>query len=395
MSAITAAEIKSIEDAKSVFLKAHQELREFTTKAAEEIKANGDVATETKNAMEALAGKASEAADRLDIVEAKMNRRFAGPAAGEESLGQMASKSDSFKAMMAGKGKSAQFNVKAIVNASGASQPLVHDMRLPSIIKEPDRMFSVRDLLMVGRTSSDLISYAKENVFTNSAAPQFDASPGSTDGALKAESNITFTLASAEVITIAHFILSSKQVLSDSPMLQSYIDGRLMYGLKLEEEDEILNGVGTSGTLNGLLNQSTTYNRGSTGDTAIDTLRKAITQGQKSEYRPNGIVLNPGDWEALELTKDSDGRYIFAQPQNAAAPRMWGLPVVATNTIAEGTFLVGAFDMAAQLWDREDANVQMSMEDSDNFRRNMVTILAEERLALTVFRSASLIKGTI
>ena len=40
------------------------------------------------------------------------------------------------------------------------------------------------------------------------------------------------------------------------------------------------------------------------------------------------------------------------------------------------------------------AAIELSREDSDNFRRNMVTILTEERLALTVYRPQALIKGT-
>lgn len=395
MSAITAAEIKSIEEAKGVFLKAHQELRDFTTKASEEIKASGNVATETKNAMEALATKANEAFDRLDVVEARMNRRYAGAAAGEESIGVLAVKSDGFRDILGKKSKYGRFECKTIVNASGQNQPLSPSMRLGGMIREPDRIFRVRDLLMVGRTNSNLIEYAKENVFTNGAAPQYSASPEEREGILKAESNITFTLATAAVVTIAHFLLASKQVLDDSPQLQSYIDGRLMYGLKLEEEDEILNGTGASGELNGILNQATAYNRGATADTAIDTIRKAITQTQLSEYRPNGLVLNPADWEQIELTKDSEGRYIVAQPTALMGPTLWGLPVVPTNTMPANQFLVGAFDMGAQLWDREDANVQVSLEDSDNFRRNLVTIRAEERLALTVYRPAAFIKGAI
>lgn len=393
MPPITAVEIKSIEDAKSAFLAAHKELMTFAEKASEEIKTANSVSTETKSALEAFAEKANKAFDRLAILEAKVSYG-GGRQAVEKSAGAQFVESDICKSLMSGQTKQARMSVKTIINATGQNQPLVPSQRLPGIIAEPNRILRIRDLLRVGRTNSNLIEYTKENVFTNNAAPQYGASPVETEGQKKPESMITFTLANTPVITIAHFIKASKQVLSDSPQLQSYIDGRLTYGLKLEEEDEILNGDGTASQLNGLLNQATAYNRGATADTAIDTIRKAITQGQLSNYMMTGIILNPAQWEEIELTKDSQNRYIFASPQSLAGPTLWGLPVVASNTMPNGQFLVGAYDMAAELWDREEASVQVGFEN-DDFTRNLVTILAEERLALTVYREAALIKGAL
>jgi HK97 family phage major capsid protein len=252
-------------------------------------------------------------------------------------------------------------------------------------------------VLPVGRTSSNLVEFTKENVFTNNAGAQY-SSPA-RENVTKPESGITFTLASAAVVTLAHFIPVSRQVLDDAPQLQSYVNGRLTYGLKLEEEDQLLNGAGTSGNLSGILasGNNTAYNRAATGDTRLDALRKAITQAALSEYTADTIVLNPEDWEAIELLKTSYGEYIFGGdmgPIDGMAPRVWGKRVVATNSIAEGTFLVGAMNMGAQIWDRMDAAVQISYEDGDNFKKNMATLLAEERLALTVYRPAAFIKGT-
>jgi HK97 family phage major capsid protein len=105
------------------------------------------------------------------------------------------------------------------------------------------------------------------------------------------------------------------------------------------------------------------------------------------------MVLNPVDWAAIELTKDSQGRYVFANPTGLAGPVLWGKPVVESLAMTANLFLVGAFRMAAQIFDREDANVLISTEDQDNFVKNMVTILAEERLALAVYRPQALIKG--
>ena len=386
-------EFKSMDDVKAAFLTMHKDLKGFIDKANDEIKAAGSLSVETKNAITQLTTNLNTLGDRLDKVEAKGNRIGEGDAK-PKSLGDQFIESKDWGENAGLKGGSkARMEVKAITNATGQNQPLVPSDRVAGVIMTPNRRLRIRDLLPRGTTTSNLIEYAKENVFTNSAGPQNGNSPTTAgENLTKPESDITFTLATSAVVTIAHFILASRQVLDDAPMLASYINGRLQYGLALEEEDEILNGDGTVGQLNGLMNQATAYNRATTG-TKLDWLRRAITQLQLSEYDAEVIILNPADWEAIELLKDTTNQYIIANPQSQLGPMLWGLPVIATNTMASGQFLVANLSMAAQLWDRQAAAVEVSREDSDNFRKNMVTLLCEERLALTVYRATALIKG--
>lgn len=397
MSDIT--EIKALAETQGTLLASQRELKSWMEKATGEIAATKTVETETKAAMEKLSVKAAELTDKCLELERKLTAGAEeGRKAAEESFGEQFVKSDAFKAMAEGRSKFARIEFKtAIINATGQNQPLVPSQRLPGIIANPNRVLTVRDVLPVGRTSSNLVEFTKENVFTNNANAQY-SSPA-RENVTKPESGITFTLASAPVVTLAHFIPVSRQVLDDAPQLQSYVNSRLTYGLKLEEEDQLLNGAGTSGNLSGILasGNCVAFNRHVTGDTDVDTLRKAITQAQLSEYTADTIVLNPADWEAIELLKTTYGEYIFhgdMGPIDALGPRIWGKRVVATNSIAAGTFLVGAMTMGAQIWDRMDAAVQISYEDGDNFKKNMATLLAEERLALTVYRPAAFIKGT-
>jgi HK97 family phage major capsid protein len=398
---LTAPEIKNLEDLKSAFLSTHRDIKAFIEKANGEIREAGKVSTETKAALESLTQTINTLGTRIDKIEAKDNR--AGDSPVVKSLGKRLVELQEYGLLGSGKEKKARINLegeslsqwieKAIVNATGQNQPLVPDMRVPGVIQTPNRRLRIRQLLPTGRTTSNLVQFVRENVFTNNAGPQAGGSPTvAGENLTKNESDITFTLANAPVVTLAHFILASRQVLDDAPMLESYINGRLLYGLALEEEDEILNGDGTVGTLDGLMHQATAYNRAQTG-TKMDWLRRAITQLQLSEYDAEFIVLNPADWEDIELTKDADGRYIIANPQSMLGPQLWGLPVVPTNSMASGQFLVANGSQAAQIWDRQSAAVEVSREDSDNFRKNMVTLLAEERLALTVYRPSALIKG--
>jgi len=387
-------EIKALAETQAKLLDTSRELKGWMEKANNEIESVKKLDGETKAALDKLSTKAAELTDKCLDLERRISD--AGSTEGKsETAGELLTKSEAFQAMAAGRSKFARVELKtAIVNATGQNQPLVADMRVPGIINNPNRVLTIRDLMPVGRTASNLVQFTKENVYTNNAAAQY-SSPN-RENVTKPESGITFTLANAAVVTLAHFIPVSRQVLDDAPQLESYVNGRLLYGLKLEEEDQLLNGAGTSGSLSGLLasGNNTAYNRSATGDTRIDTLRKAITQAALSEYAADAIVINPEDWEAIELTKATDGQYIMANPMALAGPQLWGKRVVATNSIAEGTFLVGAFTMGAQVWDRMDAAVQISYEDGDNFKKNMATLLAEERLALTVYRPAAFIKGT-
>ena len=117
----------------------------------------------------------------------------------------------------------------------------------------------------------------------------------------KPESALAFSLVSVPVITLAHFIPASKQVMSDSPSLASHINGRLMYGLKLKEETQILSGTGLNHQLNGLVTQATAYVNSSSPNytNEIDIIRDAIRQAHVAEYQPNFLVLNPTDWFSI------------------------------------------------------------------------------------------------
>lgn len=286
---------------------------------------------------------------------------------------------------------SLSFSVENVVVSTITGGNLVQPQRAPMVEPMLQRL-TVRDLLSSGPTQSNSIEYIRETGFTNNA-DTVSENP-STD---KPQSDLSFSLESAKVATIAHYIPASKQVLSDVGMMQSYIDGRLRYGLALKVEDQLLNGGGTGVDINGLMNQASNFlNPGVTvtNETRIDRLRIAMLQVALAEYTADAIVINPIDWATIELTKDDTNKYLFASPQGVTSPGLWGLPVVATQSMDVDDYLVGAFRMGAQVWDREQASVQISTENKDNFVRNMVTILAEERLALTVFRPEAFVKGS-
>ncbi len=387
-------EVKKVEETIS---KKFGEVKDVTEKINNEIKEAGKVQIETKAELEKLNGDYSELFDRVQGLEQKgvaqaVNDALYNP--GAEFI-----KSEQYKALQEGRQTSGRIELKAaIINTTGQNQPLVPADRVQGIVTEPNRMLRVRDVLAVTPTSSNLIEFAKENVFTNNAGPQIGGSPEAFENVTKPESGITFTLETEAVQTLAHWIPASKQVIADSPQLQSYISGRLTYGLKLYEETQLLTGTGANGQLNGLITQATAWTNESPNITnELDIIRSAIKQAQLSNYNPTNVVLNPQDWYDIDIRKagSGDDRYVIGNPAAMLGPRLWGLPVIVSNSIAAGTFLLGSFDMGAEIKDRQQSAVEVSRENSDNFVKNMITILAEERLALVVYRPTAFITGSL
>ena len=208
---------------------------------------------------------------------------------------------------------------------------------------------------------------------------------------------MTFSLANTPVVTLAHWVPASEQILDDAPALQQHLDSRLLYGLKLEEERELLQGDGTVGQLDGLIHNATAFYGGSTNLSPLDALALSIAQLAASEYEPSGFVLNPADWwsDQIALKKDTLGRYLLGDPAEMAAPVLWGLPCVVTNSMTKGKFLTLDAARAGYICDRQDPTVEISKEHADFFIRNMVAILCEERLALVIERGAAMIYGDL
>src|SRR5690606_22434178 len=97
----------------------------------------------------------------------------------------------------------------------------------------------------------------------------------------------------------------------------------------------------------------------------------------------------------IELTKDGEKRYIVGNALSPIGPSLWGLPVVQTQAIAANTFLTGAFNLGAQIFDRMGVEVLLSTENDTDFETNQATIRIEERLALAVYRPEAFVTGDV
>ena len=351
---------------------------------------------ESKSAVEAAEKAAKELkamGDRLLEIEQKQAEGIKKGYEMPKSLGESFATSDEFKAFAEGRTSKARLEIKnTITGQSGSpaanSDTIVAPQRQVGIVSGAFRTLRIRDVMPSGTTSSNLVEYTRELAFTNSAAE-------TAEGATKPEAALTFELVSAPVKTIAHWLKLSKQVMDDAPALASYVDTRLRYGVDLRIDQQLLNGNGSGQNIGGLAKAGNhTAFTPSSGDNAIDSINRAIYAVAAADYNATAIILNPADWGAIERTKTNDDAYVFGAPQKLA-PTLWGLPVIATNTMTQGKFMVGAFDMAAQVWNRQGTVVEMSEADDTNFQKNLVTVRAEARLALAIYRPASIQYGDL
>lgn len=261
---------------------------------------------------------------------------------------------------------------------------VVSDFR-PGITPLTFKRLTVRDLLAPGSTDSNNISYMKETTFTNTAATV-------AEGAAKPESTLVFDLVNDLVQVIAHWLPVTEQMLEDVSQIRSYIDARLRLGVELTEEDQLLNGDGTPPNISGILDRvGLTAAQARGADSNIDAIFKEQMKIFNASFvMPDGHVINPANWQTIQLMKDNNGQYYgsgpFAGPQ---APTLWGLPVAVSPSIAAGTALTGSFKSSAQIFDHGGLRVDVSNSHSDFFTKNLVAIRAEERLALAVYRPAA------
>jgi len=338
-----------------------------------------------------------------------------------KSLGQMFTESKEFKGRRADGIMADAFQLndgltelqrKDIYTAAGGTLTRFGFGRVEQepLVQRPYRTDRVRDLFPVANTNANLIEYMRVLGYldgNNNArpVPERDGDGNGANFGLKPHTSLQLQPAQAPVRTIAHYELAHRNTLQDEPQLQSIIDNELLYGLRLVEGDQLLNGDGAGENLLGILRTPGIQRYpgpglgwGSAGtpvlakDTYVDAVRRAATRVMLAYYSPTGVVVHPFDWERMETTKDANGNYVVALNVAVGADkRIWQMPVIASPAMNQGTALTGAFGLGAKIYDRQQSNIRVADQHADLFIRNAVAILAEQRIGLTVARPESFV----
>jgi len=259
---------------------------------------------------------------------------------------------------------------------------------IPGVVGEPEISLVMENLIPSVTTTSNAV-YWVEETFVNAAAVVGESAQGNAK--TKPESTLKFVPKSTTVEKIAHNVSVTTEALSDSNILRQEIDSKLVYGALLKKDVDIVGKI---------CNAATPYDEdlidelGVTDATRIDHLRAAIYQAREARYPASGIVINPFDWAAIELAKGSDKRYVWINVNDGGVERLWRLPVVVSDNLAPGAFIVGAFRMGATIYNKEGIGVKVYEQHDDYAKRNLVLVQAELRYALAITRPQAFVCGT-
>ena len=250
---------------------------------------------------------------------------------------------------------------------------------------------SILNLVARGTTGSDLVEFVRQTAKITQAANVQEANVATYSGATgeisgsKPEATMTFEQATQAVNSIAAWIPATRRAIADAGQLMSLINTDLQDDLKENLEYEMVDGSGAGAHFYGIQHTPNVLTYAWNTD-VLRTTREAITYLRVTGRTiPTAWLMNPADWEDIDLEQDSNNRYYFGGPTQLGVKTLWGVPVVECEHVDEGTAILGNF-RKAMLWDREAATIRVSEHHSDYFIRNMIAVLGELRCAFAVIR---------
>lgn len=367
-------------------------LNAMTEKAAAEMKDLGKVTSDTKTAIDNIGVEQRALADRMLQLEQKQSAKQDDGAPKTEGWGEQFIKSAAYKSVQGAErqafGRQSAEVKNIVTNAIGNT----FSERRPGIVEGAFRVFTIEDLLTAIPTSSNAIDWVRENVFTNAAAE-------TAEGGALPQSSITFTPGTMPVQNVGHFIKITRQLAMDNAALAAFINRRMVYGVNLRVEGQLVAGNGTTPNLSGLVNVGNFTAHGYTAASLnaaglsptnrFDLIGKMIGDCALADYPADVVILNTADWWMMRLAKDGQGRYLLGDPGSNVVPTLFGRPVVASNAMVASKVWVGSLSQAATLHNREGISLDLSDSDENNFQLGLVTVRAMRRLALTVEKPAA------
>lgn len=358
--------------------------------------AKGQIEGSLKSEIKNLTEKFSEINDRIDASEVSMKKNFESKERANFKGALLGAINDgALKGLTEGNYNAAKFEVKAAgdMNISGNTTGDVADIqRVAGIKAEALRSEHVRSLLPTGSTNAQTISFVKEANAENGAATV-------AEGSTLAQSDIDLVESTVKLEKIGTYLRITEEMMSDIPALTSFLSARIPQRILAAEDNQILNGDGSTPNLDGLFTDGTAFAAGGFANAIesaneYDALMVALNQLQLSNYKANVIMLNPTDLHKIVLLKSTANEYLKNQIYQGLQPSIAGVPIVTNTAVTAGKFLAMDSNRATQLWVRQNLAVEFSKEDSTNFRDGFITVRATERVALSNYEPKAIVQGT-
>jgi len=272
------------------------------------------------------------------------------------------------------------------VTSAGA---MIVPQRVPGVDAGWMRPLTIRDLITMGETGSNLVEYVRET-FTNNADTASEASGVNDGSGALPQSDIAFELVQEPVKEIGHWIAATTQALMDAAQTRTEIDTALLQGIEEKLEDQIVSGDGVGSNFKGILSQTGLSTQAFSND-IFETSRKAKTKvATLGKARPTAFVFNPTVMEAIDLEKNlTGGFYAAGAPFGTAPPTLWGLPRIESQSPGVTTYGLVADWRLAVLYDRMRSEIFVANQHGDFAIRLMAAIIAVYRAAFAVKRPAA------
>lgn len=376
---------------------------------AEKVKAMNAELNELAEHAETLESAEKAAAEHADREKAVNRPRLPGGKGGDgldmgnsKSLGELVSLEKAYRAWAkggAGGGVTLNFDDlwPSDMLAKGAAYPTIgaktlmattagwapESRRLPGFIEAVTRPIQLLDIIPMFRTGFEQVVYMEETTRTHAAAE-------TAEGGTYAESTFAFTERTSLVRKITDSLPVTDEQLEDVEGMESYINGRLTFGIRQRLDGQILVGNGTAPNLRGIKNVVGIQTQAKGTDPVPDAFYKAMTKIRVTGRAiPTHHVMHPEDWQDIRLLRTTDGIYIWGSPSEAGPERLWGLPVVQQDADAAGTGYVGAFlPPFISLHERRGVDVQLGFVGTQ-FTEGKRTVRGDMRAALAVPRPAA------
>ena len=400
--------MSKVEELREEIVKSREELKSVFDAPAEDGKYSHDQKEKIKGLNEELAGSLEE----LKIEESKAANEKAmeidnevvnelpvveEAPAGVKTIGEQFTDTQAYANYMSNgvKGVDSQAEFKTTLNTTGYPP---ESLRAPGILetalRDPNAVIGLFDQI---QTDQNAFVYLEETTFTNNAGEIAESGDISSAN----ESALAFTERTESIRKIATFLPVTDELLADVAGIQGYVNSRLTTMMRLRMDNQLLNGDGSAPNLTGVLNKSgiNTFAYGSySGELRkIGQIYQAITEIRKDAFvEPDAVIMHPSDWydivtttSSVETSGSRNPLFVVAGGFGAdVAPTIWGLKVVPSTAIAEGTMLVGKFGGgdAAQIVSRQGVDLAVSDSHSDFFAKNQLAIRLTMRMGFVVYK---------
>ncbi|ELA9391243.1 phage major capsid protein [Vibrio parahaemolyticus] len=333
-----------------------------------------------------LKSQADEMRSRIREVEAKASAGDVRGAITEaKSIGEQIAESKSFTDVRDRKSNASTFEIKTVTNAGA----LTWDQRLPGLVSAPHDKLTILDALPSVPASSHTLTYQREVLDAGNADFRLDELANFN------ETDYTFDEQTLKLESVGHFVELTEVMMEDNAFISGWINTRLVQQVKERIQKAVISGTGLNGQPKGLTHADNhIVFTPEAGDSSIESIRKAMAQAEAANYNPTVLVMHPLDAAAFDLAKGTDGHFVAASVRDQNGAHIWGLPIVKSTGIAQGSFMLIDTDYVSVVY-RNALEVDSSNSNGTNFISDKTTVKARQRVGLMVTRKEAVIYGAL